>query len=115
MARKRLLWQLYPSYLLVGVVVLLSAGWYAAHLLERAYIDSLDQRLQLATRLVDRAIGPSLVGEDIDALRATCDSIAAETSAHLAVLSPAGEVVIESGPRLAAVNADSSPRGFAAA
>ena len=35
MARKRLLWQLYPSYVLVAVTSLVSVGWYGAYLLEK--------------------------------------------------------------------------------
>ena len=43
MARKRLLWQLYPSYVLVAVTSLVSVGWYAAYLLEKSYLAALDR------------------------------------------------------------------------
>ena len=47
MARKRLLWQLYPSYVLVAVTSLVSVGWYAAHLLERSYVTALEDRRRI--------------------------------------------------------------------
>jgi two-component system phosphate regulon sensor histidine kinase PhoR len=97
MARKRLLWQLYPSYLLVAVTALVSVGWYAAHLLERSFLESLGDRLSIATRLVEQEIGASLALDDADRLRAACDKVATITAANVAVQLPSGEVVAESG------------------
>ena len=97
MARKRLLWQLYPSYLLVAVTATVSVGWYAAHLLEKSYLDSLRDRLTLATRLVEQEIGISLGRHDADSLRAACGEAAAITASNVAVLVPSGDVVAESG------------------
>ena len=97
MARKRLLWQLYPSYVLVAVTSLVSVGWYGAYLLEKAHIAGLDGQLRLATKLVDQELGPSLADDDLDHLRIVCDAATAETHANLAILLPSGEALIQSG------------------
>ena len=97
MARKRLLWQLYPSYVLVAVTSLVSVGWYGAYLLEKAHIAGLDGQLRLATKLVDQELGSSLAGDDLDHLQTVCDAATAETHANLAILLPTGEALIQSG------------------
>jgi two-component system, OmpR family, phosphate regulon sensor histidine kinase PhoR len=106
MARKRLLWQLYPSYLLVAVMALVSALWYAAHLLEKSYLGSLEDRLKLVARLVDREIGPDLARDDAGRLQSDCTRIAAEFAAHVAVVLPSGQVLAQSGA--AALPSDAS-------
>ena len=106
MARKRLLWQLYPSYLLVALIALVSAGWYAAYRLEKSYLAALDDRLNLTARLVNRAIGPSLSPDDVAVLRESCGGIAAETQADVTVLLPSGETLLEVGARAAANPSD---------
>ncbi|HEY4309600.1 MAG TPA: ATP-binding protein [Pirellulales bacterium] len=97
MARKRLLWQLYPSYVLVAVTSLVSVGWYAAYLLEKSYESQLDSRLQLATQLVERQAGSEISSQDADRLRPLCDAVASQTHANLAIVSPAGATVVQSG------------------
>ncbi len=96
MARKRLLWQLYPSYVLVSLTALVSVGWYTGHVLEQAYRASLDERLQLVTWTVDGHIGAALPTEATADLQSACDAAAAQARANVAVLNPAGTVLVSS-------------------
>lgn len=96
MARKRLSWQLYPSYLLVCVVSLVAFAWFASHWSEKQYLASLDQRLQITARLVEREIGPALAADDADRLRVVCANLAQTADADLAVLLPDGQLFCDS-------------------
>jgi len=96
MARKRLLWQLFPSYLFVSTVSLAAIAWFATHWAEEQYLASLTQRLQLTARLVDREIGQALTEEDAERLRDACAQLAQASDANLAVLLPDGQLFCDS-------------------
>jgi two-component system phosphate regulon sensor histidine kinase PhoR len=97
MARKRLLWQLYPSYVLVAALSLLCVSWYAAHLLEQQYRAGLEAQLQLAAHLLDERVSPPLSAEQLPALRAITDAMTAGTDVNLSVLAPDGQPLVQSG------------------
>ena len=102
MARKRLLWQLYPSYLLVAATALVAVLWYAAYLLEKSYVASLEERLRTAASLLGEEIGPTLAAsensdnEGGQRWRAAAGRIASQLGVNLAVTGPGGEILHES-------------------
>ncbi|MBI2823901.1 MAG: PAS domain-containing protein [Planctomycetia bacterium] len=93
MARKRLWWHLYPSYLAVALPTLVAALWYAAHAQEAAYLASLAERLDRAAHAVDAQIGPTVAEADADRLNAACAKIADASGVDLAVLLANGRVL----------------------
>ncbi|HEY1600495.1 MAG TPA: hypothetical protein VGG64_12890, partial [Pirellulales bacterium] len=114
MARKRLLWQLYPSYLLVAVTAIVSVGWFAAYLLEKSHLAALDERLHLTAQLVLQEIGESLSPDDAEPLGAVCARIAADTGTNVSVKLASGRVLAESGNREEATTAGAPPQQSAA-
>ncbi len=97
MARKRLLWQFYPSYVLVAGISLVCVGWYAAHLLEKEHVAGLDRELRLAAHLLDERLSPALAQEDINRLQALADAMTAGTDVNLFVQDDSGKTLIRSG------------------
>ena len=86
MARKRLLWQLYPSYVLVAALSLVCVGWYAAHLLEREYRVGLESQLRLAAHLLDEQLAAPLAADQSTSLRTITDAMTTGTDINLGVL-----------------------------
>lgn len=97
MARKRLLWQLYPSYVLVAGTSLVCVGWYAAHLLEQEHVAGLERELRLAAQVLDEHVGRTLAPEDTDRLQALADGITAGTDINLVVQDAGGKAIVQSG------------------
>jgi len=88
MAKKSLLWQLYPLYLLVTVLALVTVGWYASNAIRTFYIEATCEKLQL---------NAALAGEQ---LHKTLD----KPSAHIEEL--AKEIAHYSGNRITVMGAD---------
>src|SRR5262245_20447576 len=93
MARKRLWWNLYPSYLAVALATLVAALWYAAHAQEAAYLATLAEQLDRAARAVDAQIGPTLSEADADRASAVCAKVADSSGVDLAVVLPNGRLL----------------------
>jgi two-component system phosphate regulon sensor histidine kinase PhoR len=72
MRKKRLLWQLYPSYLLITLIALLVAPLYATGALRRFYYDQAAADLESRARLLEEQISEELAfhPEQVDSL---CD------------------------------------------
>jgi two-component system phosphate regulon sensor histidine kinase PhoR len=57
MRKTRLLWQLYPSYLLITLASLLAVGWFATYSLQEIFSDTVRNNLQQQLHIVDDLIG----------------------------------------------------------
>jgi len=93
MARRRLVWQLYPSYLLITLVSLLAVTWYASASLKRLYYERTASDLRARARLVEMHLGagPSLADEaQVDAL---CKELGKRISTRITVILPTGRVI----------------------
>ena len=110
MARKRLLWQLYPSYVLVAALSLVCVGWYAAHLLEREYRVGLESQLRLARDLLDEQLTAPLAADQSTRLRAITDAMTTGTDINLGVLAPDDQAVVQSGRHAAELPAGTRRR-----
>lgn len=98
MKRRRLLWQLYPSYLLIILLSLLLVSWYALHRTEVLYRSQLDRDLTSQAILLGQAVldrdGNPLPPDQIAAL---CRKIGAELPIRITVLLADGKVIGDSG------------------
>ena len=54
--KRRLLWQLYPSYLLITVISLLAATWYASKSFKAFYLEQATSDLQARALLLQSQI-----------------------------------------------------------
>ena len=50
--RKKLIWQLYPSYLLLALLALGATGWYASQSMRHYYLDQTRQYLMIQARVL---------------------------------------------------------------
>ena len=94
--RKRLLWQIYPSYLLITIICLVAVTWYASKSLRHFYIEQsaidLEARAHLLKQQFLEIIDP-LNEKAVDLL---CKKIGNSASTRITVILPTGKVVGDS-------------------
>ncbi len=96
MRRKRLLWQIYPSYLLITAASLVVVSWYAYHSLQQFYQHQIVSDMQSRAALVERNLIPHLAALDYAGVDALCKELAAKSATYLTVVSPDGAVIGDS-------------------
>jgi len=94
--KKRLLWQLYPTYLLITLVCLLAATWYASRSLRHFYLDQTAADLEARARLVEQQIGQYLDPLDKRAIDLLCKNVGKRSSTRITIILPSGRVVGDS-------------------
>ena len=96
MRRKRLLWQLYPPYLVITISALLALSWHATRTLRQLHLDEVAADLQSKAQLVAGRIGNERLidqpGRVLDATR----QLAQHAAARITVILPDGTVIGDS-------------------
>ena len=54
--KKRLLWQLYPSYLLITLVSVGAVTWYASEALRQLFLEQTASDLEARARLLEKQV-----------------------------------------------------------
>ena len=75
MRGKKLLWQVYPTFLLITLIALLAIGWYASLSLKDFYYTELSFVLKSRTRLIRYQIQQFLQYNSIDELDSLCKKL----------------------------------------
>jgi two-component system phosphate regulon sensor histidine kinase PhoR len=95
-APKKLIWQLYPSYLFLVFAAVASAIWYASSSLKDFFLDHTSMDLQSRAALVSPQVSRLLDPIDEEAIRRLCSTIGANASTRITVILPSGRVVGDS-------------------
>ena len=96
MARKRLLWQLYPSYLLVTLAALVAATLYATRALREFHHDEVAAELRARAHLLMGQIGQLLDANRWEELDRICKELGQVSQTRITVILPGGVVVADS-------------------
>ena len=94
--KKRLIWQLFPSYLLITVLSVLAVSWYASSSLRHFFIDQTAADLRIRAVLVEKQITAYLAPLDAAAVDAVCKEIGKNSATRMTVILPDGQVVGDS-------------------
>ncbi len=94
--RRRLIGQLYPSYLLLVFIVLGAAGWFAGHSMRSFYVSQTRQDLMHQASLLTGQFRPLLNPADPAALDRLCKASGARVPTRITVILPDGRVVGDS-------------------
>ena len=100
MFKKRLLWQLYPSYLLLTVLAVLAVAWYTSHSLKKFYLNQIADDLESRAHLVQHQILPYLISSDFENVDALCKKTGPASSTRITIILPTGEVVGDSDEKV---------------
>jgi two-component system phosphate regulon sensor histidine kinase PhoR len=96
MSKKRLLWQLYPTYLLITLLALISVGWYALSSLQEFYYDRTAIDLEVRARLVERLVAGQFADKDKSPLDVLSKDVGKSAFMRVTLIQPSGEVVGDS-------------------
>ena len=94
--RRRLLWYLYPSYLLIILLSLFSTAWFATDWLQDVYLQEMKSDLTARARLVGTFVGRDLSPEHRSEIDASVKQVGAKTATRLTIILPSGEVFADS-------------------
>ncbi|MBW1958939.1 MAG: PAS domain-containing protein, partial [Deltaproteobacteria bacterium] len=94
--KKRLLWQLYPSYLLITLISLVAVTIYATSSLREFYLDRIASDLQARAYLLEKQILQFLGPLDTQIIDALCKELGKPSATRITVILPSGTVIGDS-------------------
>ena len=94
--RRKLIWQLFPSFLLITLLSLLAVSWYASSSLHHFFIDQTASDLKIRALLVERQIATYLQPLDAKSVDSICKQIGKQSGTRITVILPSGQVVGDS-------------------
>ena len=96
MRRRGLLWQLFPSYLLITVVAIAAVSLYSYVALRDFYIDETRNTLTARAKLLEERMRPLIADDDLAGLSALARELGANVSTRITVISSDGRVLADS-------------------
>ena len=94
--KKRLLWQLFPSYLLIILLSLIAVTWYASNSLRNFFLDQTAADLLTRARLLENQILQFLGPFESNVIDALCKEIGSASATRITVILPSGIVIGDS-------------------
>jgi two-component system phosphate regulon sensor histidine kinase PhoR len=94
--QKRLIWQLYPPYLVLIVLSLLAVSFYATNSLNDFFMNRTRTELETHARIVEGQLRTPIASENMDILDAYCKDIGKDTDTRITIILPNGKVVGDS-------------------
>jgi len=100
--RKKFIWQIFPSFLLITLLALLAVSWYASSSMRHFFQDQTAVDLNVRALLLENQVSAHLLPLDPPAVDAVCKAIGRLSATRYTVIMPSGEVVGDSRetPRL---------------
>jgi len=94
--KKRLLWQLYPSYLLVTLISLLAVSLFASCAFRQFFLERTAADLMSRAHLLEKQMGNYIAPLDEVSADSICKAIGRKSSTRITVILPSGKVVGDS-------------------
>ncbi|RLC08787.1 MAG: PAS domain-containing sensor histidine kinase, partial [Deltaproteobacteria bacterium] len=96
MNRKRLLWQIYPAFLLISVLLLLAFTWFSSHSLRQFYLKETGTDLEARAVIFRQHVEAPLKRGDHTAIDELCKGLGLKSHTRITVILPSGLVVGDS-------------------
>ncbi len=94
--KRRLVWHLFPSYLLITILSLVGATWYATAALYRFHLNQTQQDLQARAHLLEKQIFNLLSPLNPEVVDAICKVLGQTSATRITVILPDGTVIGDS-------------------
>lgn len=96
MARRPLLWQLFPSYVVIIALSLAAVTWYATSTLREFHHGEVARELEARARLLEPQVARLLAPEAAAALDALCKDLGKRSGTRITIILPSGKVAGDS-------------------
>jgi len=94
--RRKLLWQLFPSYFVITVVAIAATAWYASAILSEFYRSGAVAELKTQALMLERIVNGKLSQENSSQLDLLLKDLGTKTTSRWTVLLPSGNVIADS-------------------
>lgn len=94
--RKRLIWRLFPSYLLITLLVLFAVSWHATRSLRHFYMGLTSRDLQARAYLLEEQIRGELAPLNAAAVDRFCKAAGKRANTRITIILPGGKVIGDS-------------------
>jgi len=94
--RKRLIWQIFPSFLLITLLSLLAVSWYASSSMHHFFLDQTALDLNVRAILLEKQISVDLSPLDPPAVDSICKTMGKQSATRYTVILPSGKVIGDS-------------------
>ena len=102
---KKLIWQIFPSFLIITVISLTIVTWYSSVSFKNFFLENIEKdltvRLKLATRELSKYITTPLNGEQIKNLNDLVTKISTQSDTRFTIILATGKVIGDSGADIA--------------
>lgn len=96
MRRRKLLWHLFPSYLLITVIAVTAVSWYSYVALRDLYLEETAAALTAHARLLEERTRALIAGSEEERLDALTEELGRAVSTRITVVAPDGRVLADS-------------------
>ncbi|MEX1328660.1 MAG: two-component system histidine kinase PnpS [Desulfobacterales bacterium] len=93
---KKLIWQIFPAFLLITLLSLLAVSWYASNSLQHFFLDQTAADLKIRALLVEKQIAAHLIPLDAAEVDAICKEFGKQSATRITVILPSGQVIGDS-------------------
>ena len=93
MSRRRLLWQLYPSFLLITLVSVIAVAGYGSRAFRHFYLEDTAGDLQARASLVENQISTLISNRQYDQVDRACKLLGERSATRITVILPSGIVI----------------------
>ena len=90
--KRRMLWQLYPAFLFIALLSIVSVTWYSGSFLKSFYLREVSLDLEARARLVEDRILPLLIPLNKKRIDEICKSMGKRAEIRITVIGPDGKV-----------------------
>ena len=96
MRRKKLIWQLFPPFLVITLMSLMATTIYVTKFWRQLYLEQLTENLFKLTHLVEPQLNPLLAGRDFSQIDTLAKYLGKQTNIRFSIILPDGKVVGDS-------------------
>ena len=96
MKPRRLLWQLYPSYLLITLISLAAIGWYAFSSMRQFHYEQVADDLRASAHIIEKQILSCYQANGTSGLDNLCKALGTEGRRRITVIETSGKVLADS-------------------
>lgn len=96
MVSRRLLWQLFPSYVLIVLLSAVAVTWFANRSTRQFYLAKTASDLEARARLVSHQVAPLIASGDNNSIRRLCSTLGQQSGTRITIVDPRGVVLGDS-------------------